>query len=1303
MDCTMNDSLSAPQNFPADAASAKMHEALQAIVETATPQTPGQFGTRQFQAKWGHDIDPQTARLVTLDYNYLSHPARDGVHQGRIAYSRTLLQALLDNYQTVADGRFGETGFGLYTPPDVGPPVRIIEHVDEFALQGSGNHQTYEGIYRRTEPQTYGPQTQIALRPADFKQWVWKLELKEQYQAYLNRAWPTDAVITSGKGYGLYTSVKAAFVMSAWLQRRENNLSQQGLELVLQAAGLPADQKWGSLTLEQLQEPSRVPAAIIVGRLELYRYTATDIWMYRRRHASTILAYLPGNSSPWHEFADDAQLQRWVVEQGRASETRHALADHFDADDRVDGTFHAGVLTALEGMALYPKVHPLSKTAGFFNSDGVWDPADYISFQQVTPATDPFAQLVLSMKRAAQVHAESIRDDGQVNRDNLNAFVEPLVQWINRFAPLAIFVPGGEGVLALAGLIDAGYGLDQVIDGQTSSQRSEGLTRTVFGLLNALPVVVAAVHVGEGGEAAKLLEKDQASEQPAQTDAQPVIDRLPDAPQDPRPATPLSRVQLLRGIGAPVDGFSDETLGQIAHVSAVSDDMLRLMNEGRTPTPMLADTLSRFRIDQALGALSGVERSAQFSSRYQALQGSDNDWVRLFQRQYPQLPKNAVEQMLDRYGVDLASMPEAAEVKRLFSRLDGKARQYQQHVRLNRAYEGLYLRSVNSPESDILALHSLKNLPGWPSGLRIEVREGAIAGRLIDRSGPLDAVDCRTLVKSGAGYLQTDPATQTAGLADIFDALCSVLSKDECAACGLLPENPAALLKAKIGDRPISRPELILGLNRMDSGLSFEEIGLRGGGYPGPIAGEDLAFRVLMLQLKDFYPEFSESEANEVLLHLGSNAQRHIDDLRRQLQQLGTDVDAWVDQVALDINDMDIPILQMGDPGTEGLNHAQLAVRNARLIQDTLRREAGMRNELADELIDILRKRAPQEDSHYSGNHVDGFVMDMSHEQYHRLAAFNVRFNDVVELNMQNFQLTEQETLNGFLSCFPNLRTLNLQDADLRLTSVNGAWQGGLPSAITQLKHLKTLNLRSTQLTLQGAAAGQISSLTELETLDLGDNPLGIPPLVTGMERLRKLNLRNTGITRCPLGIMDEPYLTTLDLRNNQLREVPQAVLNQAISRDRVLLWNNPLDDEETLQRLVIHRKRTGINLWLSEPGIDYSGPTAWLRGVEEAQRNTFGEIWQRIALRPRGRRFLGGIGALTLTADFQVDYLDLQARVWRLLAETDASQEMWNRLTQDVSLPAGAFDNPFAAFNALEGRAQHYRDWVLMGRPNDH
>mgnify|MGYP006197661149 CR=1 FL=1 len=128
--------------------------------------------------------------------------------------------------------------------------------------------------------------------------------------------------------------------------------------------------------------------------------------------------------------------------------------------------------------------HHLQKGHGFFNNDGYWDPADYLHLQVVSAATDPFAQLVLSMKQAAQDSVKTIRSDAQVNRDNLSAVVEPIVQWVNRFGPLALFVPGGEGVLALAGLIDAGVGLDQALEGQTASRANEsGAARLKVDLL----------------------------------------------------------------------------------------------------------------------------------------------------------------------------------------------------------------------------------------------------------------------------------------------------------------------------------------------------------------------------------------------------------------------------------------------------------------------------------------------------------------------------------------------------------------------------------------------------------------------------------------------------------------------------------------------------------------------------------------------------------------------------------------------------------------------------------------------------
>jgi hypothetical protein len=149
-----------------------------------------------------------------------------------------------------------------------------------------------------------------------------------------------------------------------------------------------------------------------------------------------------------------------------------------------------------------------------------------------------------------------------------------------------------------------------------------------------------------------------------------------------------------------------------------------------------------------------------------------------------------------------------------------------------------------------------------------------------------------------------------------------------------------------------------------------------------------------------------------------------------------------------------------------------------------------------------------------------------------------------------------------------------------------------------------------------------------------------------------------------------------------------------------VLLQGNPLTDEDTLLRIVDHRRRTGINLWLSDPGVNYGNVIEWLREGDGELQATRRLIWQRLAARPLGARFLRVMDGLSLTADFRVDYLPLQARVWRLLGEADASQALWERLVQDIESAEVDPENPFALFTALEDRARFYRNWEAMGRP---
>ncbi|WP_085725689.1 dermonecrotic toxin domain-containing protein [Pseudomonas sp. R37(2017)] len=1274
----------------------RQREDLKALIDNTLPLSPAQFANQLIQERWGKDIDPQSTLLVNLNYDYHGHPAIDGMEQGRVQSTQSLTQVVLSNYQTVGDGRFGETAFGLYTPPVIGPCVRIVDNVDEFAYVGNGNHTNYEGIYRQTLPQTYGPQTQLQITPAEFKDWVWRLELKDKYSAYVDKAWPNDASITAAQSCPLRTSVKTAFVMAAYLQRQENSLTQDGLELALQAAGLPVDQGWARLTLDQLQAPTRRLHELEVSRLVIYRYTSDDLWVFRHSSQSRVLLYVPGNASPLHEFADTQALRHWIVQQAADASCKQALAAHFAEDDRVDGTFHAGVLTALDGMRLYPRQHHLQKGHGFFNDDGYWDPADYIHLETVPASTDPFAQLVLSMKQAAIASVQTIRDDAQVNRDDLSAVVEPVVQWINRYAPLALFVPGGEGLLALAGIIDAGYGLDQAVNGHDPDDRSAGLTRTVFGLLNALPVLGATAALRGEGVAEVVSER---SVEPVQASKAPEIH--PETPEVQPTTAPsvATRLELLRGIGAPVASLDDEALQQIAHISTVDDDMLRLMQAGRRPpTPQLADTLERFRIDRELAGMDvGLARSQAFNARYAALQHSDSRWVKLFQKQYPGLPKNAIEQVLERSGVDLHAPPSMLESRRLMRQLDGKLSEYQQHVRLQRAYEGLYLQSLDNPQTQTLALHSLTRLPGWPRALSIEVLDGSASGRVLDRVGAVESTDCRRLIKVGDGFLGPG-AGQAAN--NFYQAVHDLLTAPERAALELDPLRAVEDLQLKIREHRLPRAQLISGLQRMDSGLTFEAMGLRGGGYPATASGAGLSRDVELFRVRWIYPGLSFQQAADFLEALGGGAMAELERLEARLNQLDADFNQWVTGTVLELEDFDVPLLRVGDEDAQGMDVAQIDDENLERVEEALHYEREARKGLVIELMGFWQHIGQARSRIMAGEQLLGYKLDMDFEHFVSLPALSGRFDNVLELSMKGFQITRPETLWDFLECFPNLRTLNLEGVDLRGVNARGVLEGSLPRAIWQMPNLTELNLKSTGLVLSEQTAGRLSGLVHLRTLDLSDNPLAVPPLVSGMNELRRLNLHNTGISHCPVGISEQPSMELLDLSDNRIGRFPPAVLAQAVARDRVQLWGNPLTDEDSLRRIVSHREQTGLNLWLSTADASVTQPAAWLQRLPQADSELKQMIWQRLLAKPRGARFLRLFEPLTRTADYRVSYPLIQARLWHVLGEADASNELWGVLSSDVALSALDAENPFASFTRLEHRVRLYKDWLRMGRP---
>lgn len=129
----------------------------------------------------------------------------------------------------------------------------------------------------------------------------------------------------------------------------------------------------------------------------------------------------------------------------------------------------------------------------------------------------------------------------------------------------------------------------------------------------------------------------------------------------------------------------------------------------------------------------------------------------------------------------------------------GLARWALRDVRISRAYEGFYLESVDNPDFDALALHSLENLPGWNADVRIELRHYRFDGQKLDSIGRDDAGIRRTLVVSDSGVFQAcdEQGNVLHSGADLFTSILQAL-----------PDAERNALQIQIGQGPVLKAAL---------------------------------------------------------------------------------------------------------------------------------------------------------------------------------------------------------------------------------------------------------------------------------------------------------------------------------------------------------------------------------------------------------------------------------------------------------------------------------------------------------------
>lgn len=528
------------------------------------------------------------------------------------------------------------------------------------------------------------------------------------------------------------------------------------------------------------------------------------------------------------------------------------------------------------------------------------------------------------------------------------------------------------------------------------------------------------------------------------------------------------------------------------------------------------------------------QRNSLFEQRYQALQQREAPLLRKVAVHAPDLPARLTEELA---GTATGAQLLDINAGRWPERQQALSQEAAHALRINRAYEGLELASVHNPDTDTLALHSLRRLPGWSSDVYLEVRSQSFTGAALDSTGRLDAPVRKVLVRLTDGRWKPydESGLELNASTDFYTCVLQALPDAQRRSLNLhIGEGPK--LKQAIRDNPLPRAELRLPAQSEPPLVAgIDTLRLRGtGGHRQLVQTTETVYG----RIRSLYPGVSDVELLTMARQLESRpdgAHAELTRLEMQYSQLNLDLADWV--------------------ANPPRNHP---ADGSRLTGE--RREAVMRDRQMFALE--LRKCWRRETNGQLG---------------HRLAFAEPIMGDLPTLttdfgHVSSLELTGTGTpgaLNAFLERLPALRVADLRNFDLH----------NLPPRLSQLALLKQLTLRHCHISLTPENQRILSLLNELLSLDLRGNPLGQAPDFNFMPHLHHLDLSQTGLSELPRGVLNLAQLRSLWLTDNQITTLPNELFAMTARSTSGFDFNgNPLHDA-TREQVKLYFSRTGNNL----------------------------------------------------------------------------------------------------------------------------
>jgi len=716
----------------------------------------------------------------------------------------------------------------------------------------------------------------------------------------------------------------------------------------------------------------------------------------------------------------------------------------------------------------------------------------------------------------------------------------------------------------------------------------------------------------------------------------------------------------------PPGSIDDDTLSVVvSHAQLEKGELLQTVIDGLYPREVqaliganVAPADAGGHLAKVIGAAVKVDRRSTFDHLYRRYDRAVAGELLKLREAYPDLPVQYANELLRR--TPSVERMHLRNTRRMPMGLAQKARQATSDVRVDRALTGFYLADIASTDTDKLAIRFLPKLNGWDPEFYLELRAQKLDGDLLDTSGdkPLVTSSSCTLVRLDNGYEvfgsdRKSLGRVTQGPESLYQAILKGLSLSQRKAIGFA--EPKAddgwrlrrkLLDCASGDREGS--SRLLAGGRLPAQIS----------EPGcPLADPPVEpathSRRLIRKVKKLYPLFTDQQAGEFLDQLGNDHLTRairVRELQDNLRRLRGVMDVWMEDVA----------------AMKALGGDLDELRECRQI-------------VAYEIEDCFCRLVFQRDGYQRP--VYGLNLDGMHCGKLPILPVGLTFDHVRHLSLQKMRLDNDVAY--FLKAFRQVESLGLDSNQLTL----------LPEVISHMPNLKHLSLENNRIQLTENTLVKLSRLRALHSLNLSGNRLGATVDVGGLFDLNHLYLRNTRATELPKGLQLLPNLKRVDLRDNDIRDLP-AWLFETSRRfsETINLRNNPISDASKI-RLDSYRNSVGVGMGYLENDItrldENLARSIWLTETGGTVGSRRLQTWTAIKDDPMAEGLFQLLAELGNSAESEHVREDMSRRVWNVLEATQADAELRRQIFDLAANPINCTDNAALNFSHLEVAVQ--------------